>query len=416
MVTAVVSRGVALSSWVTPSERHASHHQVAHPQHQLRKFRHGSNTSSSLIVCCTPNRSSNSSSISTGTSSRASSSRWGSSGSQADSPGTSRNSIGVAGVQAETSDEVTGSSRTGGLTIGKVTVQGLREEMEDDALVLEGPLGFTYAAVFDGHVGIDAVNFLRDELYKECVDALQEGKLLESDDQNAVQEALVNAFHQTDTRLLSWLESDSEEKEAGATATILFMRDNSVTVAHVGDSRAVLSQGGKAVDLSGDHRPFGNSKTSVAEIKRIKTEGGWVSNGRLFSTLSVSRAFGDVGYKTKKTEMLEDGIAQRLWTKSFIQRFNLDGIWLSVTPDVSQIKLEDNAEFIIVASDGLWDSFKSNDAVQFIRKQLKKHGDVQKATEAIAQATLERQGQDNISIIILCFGKISQEEPGFQLW
>jgi protein phosphatase 1A len=39
-------------------------------------------------------------------------------------------------------------------------------------------------------------------------------------------------------------------------------------------------------------------------------------------------------------------------------RMNLAGTWLSVTPDVKQVELDEDVEFIIIASDGLWDSFK----------------------------------------------------------
>lgn len=49
-----------------------------------------------------------------------------------------------------------------GIRWGSTTLQGLREEMEDDAVVRsDGLNGFSFAAVFDGHGGYSSVKFLR---------------------------------------------------------------------------------------------------------------------------------------------------------------------------------------------------------------------------------------------------------------
>lgn len=50
-----------------------------------------------------------------------------------------------------------------GIRWGSTMVQGPREEMEDDAVIVQSDDldGFTYAAVFDGHAGFSSVKFLR---------------------------------------------------------------------------------------------------------------------------------------------------------------------------------------------------------------------------------------------------------------
>ncbi len=59
-------------------------------------------------------------------------------------------------------------------------------------------------------------------------------------------------------------------------------------VANAGDSRAVLSTAGKAVDLSSDHKPH-----TDAERRRIKAAGGIVCpEDRIGGELTVSRAIG----------------------------------------------------------------------------------------------------------------------------
>ncbi|KAH9553682.1 hypothetical protein CY35_08G025000 [Sphagnum magellanicum] len=311
-----------------------------------------------------------------------------------------------------------------GITIGQVALQGPREEMEDE-VVLEshGPNGFVYAAIFDGHAGFSSAQFLRDELYKECVTALDGGALLESKDLSEAEAALTHAFLHTDKRLLSWLEETQigPEVDSGSTATVMFIRSDRLLLAHVGDSRAVLSRGGRAVDLCSDHRPYGNSKSSMAEVKRIQAAGGWVSHGRVCGSLSVSRAFGDVPFKSQKKKMIEEGIKHRRWTEAFASTKKLDGEWLVALPDTSHIYVEEDMEFIILASDGLWDSFKSADAVQFIRKKLREHADAQHASEEIAKEALMRNGQDNVSVIVIDFGKVradgaSQNPFGLSKW
>lgn len=53
-------------------------------------------------------------------------------------------------------------SDVSGVRWGLTTLQGLREEMEDDAVVRSDGLdGFSFAAVFDGHGGFSSVKFLR---------------------------------------------------------------------------------------------------------------------------------------------------------------------------------------------------------------------------------------------------------------
>ncbi|KAH9563099.1 hypothetical protein CY35_05G107100 [Sphagnum magellanicum] len=178
------------------------------------------------------------------------------------------------------------------------------------------------------------------------------------------------------------------EKESGSTATIMFVCSDRLLLAHVGDSHVVLSKGGKAVDLCSDHRPHGSSKSSIAEVRQIQAAGGWVSHGRVCGSLSVSCAFGDVPFKSRK------------------KLKKLDREWLVALPDTSHIDVDEDMEFIILASDGLWDSFKSADAVQFVQKKLKEHADAQRASEEIAREALMRNGQDNVSVIFVDFGKV----------
>ncbi|KAM7267842.1 hypothetical protein ACFE04_010008 [Oxalis oulophora] len=302
-----------------------------------------------------------------------------------------------------------GSSLTdlGGIRWGSVSLQGAREEMEDAVIVRsDGFDGFSFAAVFDGHGGIASVNFLRDELYKECVAALQEGSLLRGKDFGRIRQELVDAFENVDAKLLNWLETTvGEQDESGATATAIFVGNDTMVVAHIGDSSVVLSKSGKDEVLTDPHRPYGSSKASLQEIRRIRETGGWISNGRICGDIAVSRAFGDSRFKTKKNEMLKKGVEEGRWTEKFISRVKFSKDLVVATPDVFQVAFGADAEFLLLASDGLWDYINSSEAVKFVRQQLRKHGDVQMACEELARAALDLKSQDNVTVVIADLGR-----------
>jgi serine/threonine protein phosphatase PrpC len=71
-------------------------------------------------------------------------------------------------------------------------------------------------------------------------------------------------------------ESGDIAQFTGCTACVCLIHDGKMYFANAGDSRAVLSQKGKAYPMSFDHKPELES-----EINRIEKAGGWVSDGRV---------------------------------------------------------------------------------------------------------------------------------------
>lgn len=80
---------------------------------------------------------------------------------------------------------------------------------------------------------------------------------------------------------------------AGCTAVVAVVHGNKLYVANAGDSRCVLCRGKETVSLTEDHKP-----TNPEEERRIKAAGGFVSEGRINGGLNLSRAIGDMNYKT----------------------------------------------------------------------------------------------------------------------
>lgn len=70
----------------------------------------------------------------------------------------------------------------------------------------------------------------------------------------------------------------------------MLIAGNKLYSANVGDTRAVLKRGTKAVRLSHDHKPY-----NPEEISRIRECGGFVSGdvGRVNGVIAVARSIGD---------------------------------------------------------------------------------------------------------------------------
>nr|CDM83114.1 unnamed protein product [Triticum aestivum] len=108
--------------------------------------------------------------------------------------------------------------------------------------------------------------------------------------------------------------------------------------------------------------------------------------------------------------MLVKGVNEGRWTEKFVSRIKFKGDLIISSPDVSLVELGPDVEFVLVATDGLWDYIKSTEAVAFVRDQLCQHGDVQRACEALGEKALDRRSQDNISIVIADLGRTNWQE------
>ena len=127
---------------------------------------------------------------------------------------------------------------------------------------------------------------------------------------------------------------------------------NHIFCANIGDSRAVLSRNGVAINLSLDHKA-----SRPDEVERIKANDGSIQYDRVGGRLAITRAFGDFEFKS-----IIDGDGQ-LVRKNFI----------TPEPEIRRHDLDlDVDEFIIIASDGLFDMFTSQEAIDFIREKMSK--------------------------------------------
>ncbi|XP_077420446.1 protein phosphatase 1G isoform X2 [Vanacampus margaritifer] len=136
--------------------------------------------------------------------------------------------------------------------------------------------------------------------------------------------------------------------DSGTTAVVALIRGKQLIVANAGDSRCVVSERGKAVDMSYDHKP-----EDELELSRIKKAGGKVTvDGRVNGGLNLSRAIGDHFYKRNKVLPPEEQM-------------------ISAMPDVKVLTLNDDHDFMVIACDGIWNVLSSQEVVDFISKRIK---------------------------------------------
>lgn len=179
----------------------------------------------------------------------------------------------------------------------------------------------------------------------------------------------VESFIQTDNQ---YLEQDAaKERDDGCTAVVAVVMGRRVWVAHVGDSRAVLSRGGKAVALSMDHKPNRSD-----ERQRIENAGGivvWAGTWRVGGVLAVSRAFGD----------------------RFLKRY------VVAHPEIAEETIMPEDDCIVLASDGVWDVLQNQESVTMVRDVE----DAEAAAKKVAEEAYHRGSNDNISVICIKFRK-----------
>ncbi|KAG0486148.1 hypothetical protein HPP92_008243 [Vanilla planifolia] len=304
------------------------------------------------------------------------------------------------------------------ILFGSVSLSGRAREMEDAISVQpeffrtqDGSTRLHFFAVFDGHGGSHVSALCKEKMHTVLAEELA-ALAAEEMDEHVWRSAVKRCFVRMDHLALSACacgrvgqplcrceRSGIESEIVGSTAVVSIISEGSLLVANCGDSRAVLSRGGKAVPLSSDHKP-----DRPDELARIEAAGGrviFVNGARVHGILAMSRALGDKYLKPVVTSEPEFFIRER-------------------TPE---------DECLILASDGLWDVLSNELACSVARKCLAEGGpalstedisstssaaeeanvnDGQKpearcsmAAALLARLALGRRSTDNISVIVI---------------
>lgn len=266
------------------------------------------------------------------------------------------------------------------LSVGSFSTKGARQTMEDTNFLkfqLGGALNVHAFGVFDGHRGPEAAEFA----------AIAMPQLLVSKASTfSPQDALSSAFIEIDVAFRRELDGQRQRRKGGGfdwhpgctAATALLVKDT-LYVANAGDCRTILCRNGKAIPLSMDH-----TASCSSERERVIKAGGSVSwrvnTWRVGSAaIEVTRSIGDDDLKP----------------------------YVTAEPEVAVCKLSGDDEFLVLASDGLWETMPNDDVVAIIKDTVKEPSMVSKrlATEAV-----ERGSRDNITVIVVFLKPVSTVE------
>eukprot|EP00008_Paramoeba_atlantica_P004497 CAMPEP_0201486404 /NCGR_PEP_ID=MMETSP0151_2-20130828/10468_1 /ASSEMBLY_ACC=CAM_ASM_000257 /TAXON_ID=200890 /ORGANISM="Paramoeba atlantica, Strain 621/1 / CCAP 1560/9" /LENGTH=565 /DNA_ID=CAMNT_0047871023 /DNA_START=253 /DNA_END=1950 /DNA_ORIENTATION=- len=285
------------------------------------------------------------------------------------------------------------------------------------SLIYDFPIShdFRFYCVYDGHRGCGAadvaVAFLPYVIFQ-----------LSSDPDVKLKELLVQAFEKVDEHFQRL--AANRKLFSGSTVTAVLKNENRLYAANVGDSGAFLCRKSKHVSLYQKHTPDDES-----EKQRVKDSGGsvvwWGGGWRVNGQYGVSRSIGDLKQK-----------------KSII-----------ATPFVTEMELTDEDEFVVIASDGLWDVLDENETIEMVytwqeemerkkkrreqrkekggeeekettkdegkgdkeKKKRKKKKKPKKIAQILAAEAISRGSRDNISVIVVFLRDNQEERKNFFL-
>jgi protein phosphatase 2C family protein 2/3 len=268
--------------------------------------------------------------------------------------------------------------------VGYYAHQGQRRSMEDAAAfeILShpcAPVPTHFAGIYDGHNGSTTADLAA----KHVHEVMQQSPHFATN----VGASLVDALRAVDIAMLE----QSAAQSSGSTACIACVRGNELTVANLGDCRAVLATSdGRSLPLSRDHKP-----SCEHERTRIEKSGGAAAFGRI-DGLSVSRGVGDFNFKSQANVYGGGGE-------------------LSNVADILTLPITDDCTCVIIASDGLWDKVSNQEAVNVALRHIAPRDsgnhatahastprDVTKsAARDLVDLAVHRGTSDNVSAIVI---------------
>eukprot|EP01105_Mastigella_eilhardi_P019401 TRINITY_DN4559_c0_g1_i2.p1 TRINITY_DN4559_c0_g1~~TRINITY_DN4559_c0_g1_i2.p1 ORF type:complete len:619 (-),score=180.29 TRINITY_DN4559_c0_g1_i2:120-1976(-) len=242
---------------------------------------------------------------------------------------------------------------------------GRRPEMQDAVCVMcdfQGVTTHHFAAVFDGHSGNNVARFSSHRM----------GELVATK---------LNTMNPIDTLESSFATIQKEiEGKAwadGSTGVVALLVEHTLYVANIGDSRAMLVRGGRALQISYDHKP-----DTVREKQRIRAGGGHVINSRTNGELALSRALGDCALRPA----------------------------VAGVPEIHCRHMEPTDEFVVLACDGVWDVLSCQQVADIVTEK----SDPARAASAVRDAAFNLTSGDNISVVVMALSHPPQPLGGTQ--
>ncbi|KAK8518079.1 hypothetical protein V6N13_027567 [Hibiscus sabdariffa] len=245
--------------------------------------------------------------------------------------------------------------------------------LEDQSQVESGPLSAsvsgpygTFIGVYDGHGGTEASRYVNDNLFYNL-------KSIATEHQEISVNVLRKAFLATEENFLSlvrkqWL-GKPHMASVGSCCLTGVICDGLLYIANAGDSRVVLGRSGrgtkgvKALQLSMEHNA---SIDAVREELRslhpndpqiiVMKHKVW----RVKGLIQISRSIGDA--YLKRAEFNKEPLLPKFRLPEPLQK-----PVLSAEPSLLVHKLQPDDQFLIFASDGLWEHLSNQEAVKLVQ-------------------------------------------------
>eukprot|EP00899_Mesostigma_viride_P015641 jgi/Mesvir1/24078/Mv10800-RA.1 len=313
------------------------------------------------------------------------------------------------------------SASLGPLRVGVCQARGARPYMEDRHAIVtnfapthakaksEGHTAMgvqrSFFGLYDGHNGPKAADYAASRLHillAADMDLPPGGATTKpaiTKEEQGVITALKNAFKKVDVEIIHMTRSQGTRD--GSTAIVAFLLGSTLYVANAGDCRCVMAcRGGRLERLSVDHKP--NLPSEKERVERLGGRVEWSLCWRVAYMdspvrLAISRSLGDLDFKSPAQV-------------------------ISPVPDVMITRLQPEHDFIIMASDGLWDVVEDALAVRTVRQILYGAETASRASalnsnkavagrdpramlaaETLVGLALKQGSMDNVTVIIVQF-------------
>ncbi|XAR72074.1 Phosphoprotein phosphatase [Bertholletia excelsa] len=250
--------------------------------------------------------------------------------------------------------------------------------MEDQSQLESGPMSLTesgpqgtFVGIYDGHGGPEAAVFVNDHLFGNV-------KKFTSENQGLSQDVIKRAFLATEEEFLStvkqqWL-TRPQIACVGSCCLVGIICSGMLYIANAGDSRVVLgrlekeAKEIKALQLSSEHNAkFESVRQDLRSLHPddpqilVLKQNVW----RVKGLIQVSRSIGDA--YLKKAEFNKVPLLSKF---RLPEAFNKPILEAEPTVDVQELHPED--QFLIFASDGLWDHLSNQEAVEIVHNYARR--------------------------------------------
>ncbi|KAG9442795.1 hypothetical protein H6P81_018649 [Aristolochia fimbriata] len=287
----------------------------------------------------------------------------------------------------------TGQHMNGEFSIAVVQANNL---LEDQSQIESGPLSSlesgpygTFVGIYDGHGGPETSRFINDHLFHHL-------KRFASEQQGMSADVIKKAFQATEEGFFSLVSRQWPTKPqiaaVGSCCLVGVICGGTLYIANVGDSRAVLGRLVKAtgevlsVQLSAEHNA--GIESVRQELFSLHPDDSHIvvlkhNVWRVKGLIQVSRSIGDV--YLKKAEFNREP----LYTK-FRLREPFRRPILSAEPSISVHPLQPHDQFLIFASDGLWEHLSNQEAVNIVQNNPR-NGSARRLVKAALQEAAKKR-------------------------